>query len=93
MDGQTNADWADHKPYYQKVVTSDESKLQPGDAIFFNNGMAEAQPGHVGLYVGKDPGSSCSANDCYMQFYSTGRPGDEESLKGTTIMGYIRMKI
>ncbi|HSX08823.1 MAG TPA: N-acetylmuramoyl-L-alanine amidase [Candidatus Saccharimonadales bacterium] len=94
MGGQTNFDWANqgHRSYYQKVVTSNESLLEPGDAVYFNNGMAEAQPGHVGLYIGKDPGSKCSANDCYMQFFTTGVPGDEESLKGTNIMGFIRMK-
>lgn len=99
MGGQTNYDWnnSGNRPYYQKVVTSDESQLKPGDAIYINNGLNGAQPGHVGLYIGKDPGSTCSANDCFMQFYSTGQPGDEESLKAdggsSILMGYIRMKL
>ena len=95
MDGQTNTDWADHKPYYQKVVTSDISQLQPGDAVYINDELPFPQPYHVGLFIGKDPDSKCSANDCFMQFYSTGYPGDEESLKadGAVVMGYIRMKV
>jgi hypothetical protein len=28
-----------------------------------------------------------------MQFFSTGYPGDEESIKGVAVMGYIRMKV
>ncbi len=98
MLGQTNADWADtSNPHYEKVVTTNESLLQPGDAVYINDHIPYyPQPYHVVLYVGKDtsPSSTCHANDCFMQFYSTGYPGDEESLKasGATIMGYIRMK-
>jgi NlpC/P60 family protein len=101
MGGQTNYDWANegHNPHYEKVVTSDESQLQPGDAIYINNHIpGDTQPGHVGLYIGKDtdPSSTCHANDCYMQFNETGHPGNEESLKAdggsSILMGYIRMK-
>lgn len=104
MLGQTNDDWANegNRSYYQKVVTSDESQLQPGDAVYFNDHIAAyPQPYHVGLYIGKDPGSTCTADDCFMQFSTTGYPGDEESIKADSgtgpgtiaMMGYIRMKV
>lgn len=95
MLGQTNADWASNNPHYEKVVTSNASRLQPGDLIYINNGMAEAQPGHVGMYIGKD---KCGANDCYIQYYSDGLPGNELSWSYATshgwgkMMGFIRMK-
>lgn len=92
MLGQTNADWADtSNPHYEKVVTTDESQLQPGDLVYFNDHLPYPQPFHVGLFVGKD---TCGQNDCFLQYYSTGYPGDEESIKvsGATMMGYIRIK-
>lgn len=96
MLGQTNADWSRSTSLYTKVVTSSESGLEPGDLIYFNNGLAEAQPGHVGLFVGND---SCGADDCFVQYYSTGLPGNELSLKSAlaggwgSMMGYIRINI
>jgi len=96
MGGQTNYDWDNtgNNPHYEKVVTTDESQLQPGDAVYINDHLNFPQPFHVGLFVGPDPGSACKANDCFLQYYSTPFPGDEESLKqsGATMMGYIRMK-
>lgn len=96
MLGQTTSDWARSTPLYKKVVTTDESQLQPGDLIYINNGLAEAQPGHVGLFVGRD---SCGANDCYMQYYQTGLAGNELSLKWAQahgwgkMMGFIRINL
>lgn len=98
MAGQTQTDWESTNPQYDKIVTKNESQMQPGDLIYFNNYPVDPeseQPGHVGLYVGKDPGSMCSANDCFMQFYQTGLPGNEISLQPllSTVMGVIRIKI
>lgn len=45
MDGQTNADWASNNPHYMKVVTTDESQLQPGDAVFLM--ITKANPNHI----------------------------------------------
>jgi hypothetical protein len=96
MLGQTNDDWARSTSLYTKVVTSSEAGIQPGDLIYFNNGLAEAQPGHVGLFIGPD---KCGANDCFLQYYTTGLPGNELSLKSAlsggwgSMMGYIHINV
>ena len=40
---------------YNKGPHPSKDQLQPGDAVFFkNNGDANKQPGHVGIFVGND---------------------------------------
>jgi len=95
MAGQTNADWDNPtNPHYDRIITNDEASFQPGDLIYFNFG-SPTPPDHVGIYVGKDTSKySCGADDCFIQYYQTGLPGNEVSLKSLlpNVMGVIRIK-
>lgn len=96
MAGQTNDDWDNetNNPHYEKIITHDESQMQPGDLIYFNFG-SDDPPEHVGMYVGNDTSKySCGKDDCFIQYYESGLPGDEESLKPmlSNVMGVIRMR-
>jgi hypothetical protein len=95
MAGQTNSDWDNPtNPHYERIVTNNEASFQPGDLIYFNFGSYDP-PDHVGMYVGKDTSKySCGANDCFIQYYQTGLPGNEVSLKSLlpNVMGVIRIK-
>lgn len=96
MQGQTNTDWDNfgNNPHYERVVTNDETSFQPGDLIYFNFG-SPTPPDHVGIYIGHDTSKySCGTDDCFMQYYQTGLPGNEVSLKPELqyVMGYIRIK-
>jgi len=100
MGGQTNYDWSNegNNPHYEKIVTRDESQMQPGDLIYFNFTSApESGTDHVGMYIGKDTSQNnfgCTANDCFIQYYETPYPGNEVSLKSLLpyVVGVIRMK-
>jgi len=101
MGGQSGTDFSDALNGKFSLgtghMTTSEAGLQPGDAVYF--GTSPSTISHVGLYVGKDPGSSCTANDCFMQYYKTGLPGDEESLSAASAsqskkyQGYIHFNV
>lgn len=85
MAGQTDADWLSNSNKYQKVVTKDKSKLQPGDLVYFGSASSTH---HVGIYEGT---GNCGANDCFLEYYHSGAPGRENSLsKEPDFVGFLR---
>lgn len=90
MLGQTSADWAENSGKYQKFQPSQLSQIQPGDLVYFAGADGTvANPGHVGIYEGS---GSCGASDCFMEYYSTGKPGKEDSLgkRKSDFSGFLR---
>lgn len=89
MHGQTSADWSDSSGKYQKFTADQKSQLQPGDLVYFAGaGGTMTDPGHVGIYEGS---GGCGASDCFLEYYSTGKPGKEDSLAARTdFVGLMR---
>jgi cell wall-associated NlpC family hydrolase len=85
MAGQTDGDWLSGGSKYIKFVTTDKSKLQPGDLVYFGS---VSTTHHVGIYEGT---GACGANDCFLEYYDTGLPGRENSLsKEPDYVGFLR---
>ena len=74
-----------HNSVEQQQATTPISAadLEPGDLIFYNNGLAEAQPGHVVMYIGNN------------EVVTADRPGTVVRVEPTTwdgtIMSYGRV--
>jgi|GEM_PF-5682004 len=93
MHGQTDEDWHDTTGKYIKFYAKDKAQLQPGDLVYFGyKGCHEYANGecmhHVGIYAGT---GSCGRTDCFLEYYSTGLPGRENSLTNESdFFGFLR---
>jgi cell wall-associated NlpC family hydrolase len=90
LAGQTSADWNSNSPQFDKHP-GDTNGIQPGDLIYFSS---DSEPSHVGIWEGQGSLGQCTSNDCFLEEYSSGQPGRENSLSKATkhVVGYLHPK-
>ena len=94
LPGQTDAVWLHTADLSNSSVTltrtvGTKTGLQPGDLVFFGS---VASTEHVGIYEGS---GNCGASDCFLEWYTSGKPGRENSLanEGTWYVGYVHIVV
>jgi hypothetical protein len=94
LPGQTDAVWLNTAGLSTSSVTltkhvETKSGLQPGDLVYFGS---VASTEHVGIYEGQ---GACGKTDCFLQWYSSGLPGNSASLAsvGNWYVGYVHIVV
>ncbi len=94
LPGQTDAIWLNTAGLSNSSVTLTRSigtkaNIQPGDLVFFGS---VATTEHMGIYEGQ---GACGANDCFLEWYTSGQPGRENSLakEGSWYVGFVHIVV